>query len=621
MKIFLTILFIGLCIFTSRSQELHDPQNLYNLPGSIFDVEDLHTIDLNFYDSNYDSILQSYWFNNIDLKLPARLTLDNSIILDTIGVAYKGNSTFSIPQSFNNPKLPYNLDINYFVGGQKLMNYKKLKLANAIFDPTFVKEITAYKIYRKYLPSPEANLMKLNVQGNYLGLYVNTESVNKEFLKKHFGEKDGILFKCDPIQQFGQPGPSGNSNLAWLGTDTTQYYNHYSLKSDFGWEEIMKLTYALNVQPDLLDSILNIDRVLWAFAANTVITNLDTYNGLYQHNYYLYQTGDGLFQMIPWDASESFLAGLLGHNPNPTALYEYDPYNGYNCFNQPLVANLISNPNSKYGKIYSAHIRTILNESFNADTIKAFTNSVQATGALAAFQDQNKLFTMNEFTSNVNNEFIIPGVFSTAGIISTVNIRKPFLENNSEISKVGPSISTINVSKINGSPVVTAYIENTNNVELMLTTSVYNSKFKPTQMVDDGTNGDLVANDQIYSAIIPDFNTTDVYKFYVKASNEDAIKLNPERAEYEFYYYQEGMHVDEIENQNLTTVYPNPTADKLHIKTKDNQNKSIQLFDLRGNLILEMNSNLLNSTLDLSYIDKGVYLLKIGQEIFKIKKI
>ena len=57
------------------------------------------------------------------------------------------------------------------------------------------------------MPSPEVNLLKVKVQGNYLGLYVNTESINKQFMEKHFGEKDGVLFKCDPAQVF-----CGNTN-------------------------------------------------------------------------------------------------------------------------------------------------------------------------------------------------------------------------------------------------------------------------------------------------------------------------------------------------------------------------------------------------------------------------
>ena len=75
--------------------------------------------------------------------------------------------------------MPYNLDMNYWFG-QQLMGYNKLKLANAWMDATFQKEYIASKIY-KIPPHSRVNLMKLNVQGNYLGMYVNTESINKQF--------------------------------------------------------------------------------------------------------------------------------------------------------------------------------------------------------------------------------------------------------------------------------------------------------------------------------------------------------------------------------------------------------------------------------------------------------
>ena len=44
--------------------------------------------------------------------------------------------------------------------------------------------------------------------------------------------------------------------------------------------------------------------MLWAFAVNTFVSNFDTYNGYYVHNYYLYQDEQGRFQMIPWDARQ-----------------------------------------------------------------------------------------------------------------------------------------------------------------------------------------------------------------------------------------------------------------------------------------------------------------------------
>ena len=36
-------------------------------------------------------------------------------------------------------------------------------------DATFVKQIVSSNIYRRYLPTGESNLVRPNVQGNYVG--------------------------------------------------------------------------------------------------------------------------------------------------------------------------------------------------------------------------------------------------------------------------------------------------------------------------------------------------------------------------------------------------------------------------------------------------------------------
>jgi hypothetical protein len=56
-------------------------------------------------------------------------------------------------------------------------------------------------------------------------------------------------------------------------------------------------------------------------------------------------------------------------------------------------------------------------------------------------------------------------------------------------------------------------------------------------MLDDGTNGDVMANDGIYSSELPFQSSGLNIKFYIRAQNNDALVLLPERAEYEFYTY------------------------------------------------------------------------------------
>lgn len=541
MKYFWKILFI--LPILSFSQTVYNPYQFYESPGGLFDKDSVRSIYIDFIDPNYHSVLVNSFFTNPKYRIPATVSC-NGITYDSVGVRYKGNSTFCLPNDNNNPKVPYNLDFNYFISGQKFMGKKKLKLANAWMDPTFVKEFSASQIYKNYLPSPEVNLVKLYVQGNYLGLYVNTESINKQFTDKHFDEKDGVLFKCDGSGMFcdttGTP-TGGVPDLNWLGEDTTLYYSSYDIKSDYGWEQLRILIHTINFNPQDIDSILDVDRTLWAFAVNQVISNLDTYNGYYVHNYYLYQREDGLFNMIPWDLSESFVGAIMGFSYfNPAEVYEYDPYQGENpSVGRPLAELLFNHP--VYRKQYNAHMRTIINESLDTAVIRGKINHLQALSYNAANTDVYKGFTMAQYYSNV--ESALWSGWGFGGIMSTIDARKQYLLSHPEISSTPPTISNVSVTN----NLVEAHVFNANQVELMITYSDYNSKFLSFTMNDDGFYGDIHANDGIYSAFL-NGTTNSVAKFYIRSQNDDAMMLSPEKAEYEFYEY------------SIVSGFSNPTS-------------------------------------------------------------
>ena len=525
--------------FLCFSQSIFDPQQLYDPSGGLYDKDSIRDIFIEFEDPNYHTILQNSFFTNPSFRIPATVSC-NGISHDSAGVRYKGNSTFCIPNDNGVPKVPYNIDMNYWISGQKFLDYKKMKLANAWMDATFTKEYIASKIYKKYLPTVEVNLTRLHVQGNYLGMYVNTESINKQFLKKHFNENNGALFKCDGSGMFcdttGTP-IGGEPSLNWYGTaDSTNYYSSYNLKSDYGWEDLTDLIYTLRFNPGQLDSVLNIDRVLWAFAVNTVIANYDSYNGYYVHNYYLYKAEDGLFQMLPWDLSQSFINALLGWDyftpQGPSHPQQFDPYYGEDqSLNRPLTYVLFNNED--YRKQYTAHLRTIINE-LDTNNIRSQVNNIQSLAASGVASDPNKLFSLNDFYSNVEDDisFAPWGGYGFGGIMSSLRYRLPYLINHPEISITPPELFSVNVAN----NVVSVSALNTSSVSLMATTSSYNSKFQSFNMNDSGSNGDVLANDGIYSCLLP-FNSGNQVKFYIKADNGQAIKLSPERAEYEFYNY------------------------------------------------------------------------------------
>jgi len=56
-------------------------------------------------------------------------------------------------------------------------------------------------------------------------------------------------------------------------------------------------------------------------------------------------------------------------------------------------------------------------------------------------------------------------------------------------------------------------------------------------------------------------------------------------------------------------IFPNPTSNILHFKTKELQLESVQIFSLEGKLMSEY--LLEQSAVDMSYLDRGLYFLKI----------
>jgi bacillolysin len=79
------------------------------------------------------------------------------------------------------------------------------------------------------------------------------------------------------------------------------------------------------------------------------------------------------------------------------------------------------------------------------------------------------------------------------------------------------------------------------------------------------------------------------------------------------------LGVDEFDKEDIE-IYPNPTSSIIKIKVPANLNQPLTIFDLNGKLIKQVESNQLNFEVDLSSLNKGVYLAHFlieGQELIK----
>ncbi|MBK6527707.1 MAG: CotH kinase family protein [Crocinitomicaceae bacterium] len=622
------IVFVGLVFLLNKvsAQIVFDPTYIHDDAGEFYHHQHIHTLELTFYNPNYHAVLKSWKENNIESTLPTIMNY-NGNQYDSVAVKYKGNSTFAVPNSFGNPKLPYNIDLNDYKPGQNIQGYRKMKLGNAYFDPTFAKEVMASYIYKRYMPCYESNLIRLVVNGNYLGVYVNQEDVGNQFLKKHFKENSGPFFKCEPMTEEQAGHPVDLPSLVWHGADTLAYFESYERKSPAGWSEFLNMINVLNNDIANIESVINVDRVLWNFAVTTVLSNEDTYNTTIIHNYYMYQTADGKFQMMPWDLTESF-CGILFTGGTPQSHYELDPLYGLSPYfsDRPLVYQLLSQP--YYRKKYFSHIRTIINEYYDATFIEDWVLDLQALGYDAVNADPNKPHNMTKFTNNVYDPVNYLLIYQIGGILDVVNNRKPYLLNYPDLTYSSPVISDVsqNIQHPTSSEIVyvSAQVSNSTSVFLRVTNNdePYASDYLSISMADNGLNGDAVSGDGIYTAQVPFTASNDHIKYYIEAENSNAMKLSPQRAEYFYYHYYIDQVVGEEELvESEFNVYPNPAVDWINVNPGNYESQyTINIYDLQGKLV-DTQSDLSGQTaIAVSSYTKGIYLIELTGENFRQTK-
>ncbi|MCW3070544.1 MAG: C-terminal target protein [Bacteroidetes bacterium] len=498
---------------------------------SFYDVNTIQTIEINFTQTNWDYMLDTATAGS-EGYIMANWVKINGVQFDSAGVKYKGNSSYSATQVKN----PFHISLDAFKN-QDYQGYTDVKLSNVAKDPSFVREVLSYTILHQYMNSSLSNYAKVYVNGAYIGLYVNSESVSKKFINDHFYSKNNAFFKCNPPAGAG-PGTTGTPNLVYLGTDSTLYYARYEMNSAHGWSDLLALCDTLAINMNNIEKILDVDKAVWMLAFDNTLVNLDSYLGGFTQNYYLYKDHNGRFNPVVWDLNESFgtfsqtgtvmLNTTLSKQQMTPTLHSADA-------NWPLVQKLLAVP--MYKRMYIAHMRTILSENFASGTYYTTAQSLQTLIGTSVNTDANKFFTYSQFTSNLTTD-VSSGMTNAPGLSNLMNARNTWLNTQTDFTYTHPLISSIVPSSaspaLNSNVTITANVTNANpnGVYLGYRYSIYDP-FKRILMYDDGLHNDGAAADGTFGTDIP-VNSSYIH-YYIYAENNNAGMFSPERAEYEYY--------------------------------------------------------------------------------------
>lgn len=563
-----------------------------------YDQSEVKVIKLYFKEDNYWQILK----NNYNSKTDLMGSLEyNGTTYDSIGIRFKGQTSYKggpggNPQDINSEKKSFNISLDAFVKDRAINGYTTLNLNNSFADPSFMREVFYYENLRNHCPAAKANFVHLFINDMDWGIYQNVQQHNKDFLKEWWPSNDGSNWRADsPTSGIGgNNGPGwgdGTAALNYLGEDTAQYKKYYTLKSTNNakpWNDLILASDVLNNTPvDQLHltgaEYFDFDRILWHLAGEVLFADDDSYIYKGKMDYCLYKDAEtGRISLYDYDGNSI----LDQRNLTWSAFYNE------NKVNYPLLNKLLKNKALR--QRYLAHLRTLINEYFDP---------VKSTELIDAYASMIDLIVKNDPKKTITYENFKTGVTE---LKSNINTRRNNLIANAEVKLSGPVFVDTKFTTsqdwqrpmANESVLVStklSHITGIKDATLYYGDGLY-GLFQTIKMNDDGLDGDMQKDDQIYSATIQGKPANTFVRFYIEAVANNAantISFYPEGAEHDVMIYQvqaESSMISDIvinefmaSNENGPKDATGKADDWLELFNKTNSNFDLSSFHLSDN--------------------------------------
>ena len=358
---------VYLIVFAMAIQ-LGNAQNLNPSKNKIYRFNEVMRIDLTMNETYKEQLLDN---NDLysDEYLPATIRIRNSKldtnITQSIGVRLRGNT------SRNDDKKSIKISFTAY-DGEKFYNHKKFNLKAENNDPSVMREYLSLHLYRNYgVPAARAHFAELYINNEYMGVYLNVEQIDDEFVDRRFEDNEaGNLYKC--LNQNGnKPSLENNADL-----DDNSIYE-IKTNRDINDRSRLKEFAAILNDPDAadfeseLEQVFNVENYLMQLAIEALIGHWDSYTRL-NNNYYLYEdTASMKVQFIPYDVDNTWGIDWGFVDWGTESVTEWVTLSNYTI---PLAKNITGQ--SGYYERYCRHVVTVIENFFNEEYMFPVIDSV-----------------------------------------------------------------------------------------------------------------------------------------------------------------------------------------------------------------------------------------------------
>ena len=361
----------------------------------IYDQNKLHRFDLFLTQENLDEINNNPAAENY---VEGSLVFEEKVIKN-VGIRYKGsigawvgclsNEDWTNPSGYKTcPKLSMKIKINW-KGDNKFYGMKKLQFHSQNLDKSKMHERLGYYMFRNFgITAPRSNHALLYINGEFNGVFANTENVDGPFTNKHFINPDGNLYK--EVWPVKSSGGNREENYFIDGLKTNEEISDVTKIKRFSDQlGSVNKSDANEIVEDWIDKDLFLKTIL----VDRRIANDDGFMHFYHeggvnyenHNYYWYEDpNDDKLQLIPWDLDNSFenlISNLNPVTPIKDKWYETTNncngfrYGSFNLLQKSAACDKIIGSFSSYRKDYDSLDIIFQNQLFNMSNINTLLDS------------------------------------------------------------------------------------------------------------------------------------------------------------------------------------------------------------------------------------------------------
>lgn len=393
-----------------------------------------------------DSIAEMLLTSNLESnhEYPAdfeyRTSLDTTII-NNVGFRLRGNtSRYADKKSFK-------VSFNSFVSGLKWQGLEKLNLNGQHNDVSMLRSFLSLDLLTAAnVIASRKSYVKLYVNNEYKGLYLNTEHIDEEFIQSRFPDDDnGNLYKS----VYG-------ANMQYLGSNQAPYENLYELSTNKTANDFSGLIHFLDILNNTnnadfaceIAAVFDVDFYLKTLAIEILAGHWDGY-AFNKNNYYLYQRpSDQKFVFIEYDMDNTFGIDWSGINWANRNIYNWAAQNDP----RPLFTRIMDVPYFK--NQFSLYMDNYLSTFYNPGNLVSMLQNKQALIQQAAFDDNYRTldygFDNFDFQTSITESwgahistsiesFLFDRKVSANQQTTTTNIANPCLsgiEVNNDLKKI-----------------------------------------------------------------------------------------------------------------------------------------------------------------------------------------